>query len=58
MELLLEQALAEGNDDYAGKLQNVLDHGLQPTRTALPGATVPRDPATGKPLAVEEGGAR
>jgi len=58
LELLLSEALADGNYDYAARLQDVLDHGLEPTRTALPGATVQRDPVTGRALAGEEGGAK
>ena len=58
LELLLSEALADENYGYATRLQEVLDHGLEPTRTALPGATVQRDPVTGRLLSGEEGGAK
>jgi hypothetical protein len=58
LELLLSEALADENYGYAVRLQDVLDHGLEPTQTSQPGATVQRDPVTGRVLSGEEGGTK
>ena len=58
LELLLSEALADENYGYAVRLQDVLDHGLEPTQTSQPGATVQRDPVTGGVLSGEEGGTK
>ena len=58
LELLLTEALADGNQNYAIKLQDVLDHGLQPTHSPLPAVRIQRDPVTGKALTGEEGGVK
>ncbi len=58
LELLLAEAIADGNDEYALKLQDVIDHGLSPINNPYPEVTVQRDPVTGNALSGEEGGAK
>jgi hypothetical protein len=58
LEQLLADAIADGNDDYAVKLQDVIDHGLSPINNPYPEVTVQRDRVTGKALSGEEGGVK
>ena len=50
---LQREARQRGDEKYAARLQEVLDHGLAPTRK--PHAPLPRDPRTGRPLNSPDG---
>ena len=58
LEQLLADAVADGNDDYASRLQDAIDHGLTPINNPYPEVTVQRNPVTGRAVAGEEGGAK